>query len=408
MTAGLGRSVFILDDEQEFREDLGEFLESQGYRVTAAGDARFLTEADMAAHDVLLLDLAMPSIDGMEVLKHLSLRPKAPAVILLSGSGEDVIRTVADAARREGLTVLGLLHKPFDPDDLLPLLEADAGRPVAVAAATERHDPKVVLSALREALAARTLPVHFQPLVRADTLAFAGAEALLEGTVPGVGHVGPTAILAAAASDAALSLAITQHVLAEAVAVCARWTDLGWEAKVSVNLPIDSLLTAGVAGVLTGTVHAAGLPISSVVFELTEDALYIASSEALSALARLRIAGFGLALDDVGQRQSGLLQIANLPLTALKIDMELLREARDWGRARSVFQSIADLGHGLGLRVVAEGVETPEDLTLVRNSAVDMVQGFIVARKMSAEELLAMLRQCRGPGTALVAVAAGH
>ncbi|MDE1570930.1 EAL domain-containing response regulator [Aquabacter sp. P-9] len=397
------RSVFILDDEQEFREDLGEFLEGQGYRVATAGDARFFTDADMADHDVLLLDLAMPSIDGMEVLKYLSRHPKAPAVILLSGSGEDVIRTVADAARRDGLAVLGLLHKPFDPQDLLHLLEADASLPTRDKAVPVR-EPKAVLAALRAALANSSLPVQFQPLVQAETLAFAGAEALLDGTVPGIGFVGPAQILAAAASDSALSLAITQHVLTEAVAVCVRWRALGWDGKVSVNLPIDALLTAGVAGALTGIVQAAGLPTSSVVFELTEDALYIASSEALSALARLRIAGFGLALDDVGQRQSGLLQIANLPVTEIKIDMELLRDARDWGKARSVFQSIADLGHGLQLYVVAEGVETPADLALVRSSAVDLVQGFIVARKMKADDLLALLGQCGDHQSSLVAL----
>ncbi|QTL04865.1 EAL domain-containing response regulator [Aquabacter sp. L1I39] len=403
MSTALERSIFILDDEQDFREDLGEFLEGHGYRVASSGDARFFTDAHMADHDVLLLDLAMPSIDGMEVLKYLSRRPKAPAVILVSGSGEDVIRTVADAARRDGLSVLGLLHKPFDPEDLLHLLEAGPSLP-PLAAVSPRRDRKVVLDALRLALAAGSLPVHFQPLVLADTLAFAGAEALLEGTVPGIGFVGPSEILAAAAAESAVSLGITRHVLEQAVALCVRWRGLGWDGKVSVNLPIDALLTAGVAGALTSTVQAAGLPASSVVFELTEDALYIASSEALSALARLRIAGFGLALDDVGQRQSGLLQIANLPVTEIKIDMELLRDARDWGKARSVFQSIADLGHGLDLHVVAEGVETPEDLALVRGSAVDLVQGFIVARKMKADDLLGLLKRCKDRQTSLVAV----
>lgn len=404
MTGAPERSVFILDDEREFREDLVEFLEGNGYRVTSAGDARFFTDADMAGHDVLLLDLAMPSIDGMEVLKYLSRQAKAPAVILLSGSGEDVIRTVADAARRDGLAVLGLLHKPFDPHDLLALLESDASLPTR-ASSRARHDPRAVLAALRAALEERSLPVNFQPLVQADTLAFAGAEALLDGMVPGLGYVGPQDILAAAAAESAVSLGITQHVLTEAVAVCSRWTELGWDAKVSVNLPIDALLTAGVAGALTGPVHAAGLAAGNVVFELTEDTLYTASSEALSALARLRIAGFGLALDDVGQRQSGLLQIANLPVTEIKIDMELLRDAREWGKARSIFQSLADLGHGLGLQVVAEGVETPEDLALVRKSSVDLVQGFIVARKMKADDLLALLSQCGDRQSSLVEIA---
>ncbi len=127
-----------------------------------------------------------------------------------------------------------------------------------------------------------------------------------------------------------------------------------------------------------------------IILELTEDAIYFTSPQALAAIAQLRLAGFGVALDDVAQRQSGLLQLSNLPVTEIKIDLELLRQARQWDKARWIFTSIADLGHRLGLTVVAEGVESLDDLALARRASVDYIQGYLVSRKRPLSELLAM------------------
>lgn len=135
------------------------------------------------------------------------------------------------------------------------------------------------------------------------------------------------------------------------------------------------------------------------IFELTEDSIYDSSTDALAVLARLRLAGFGLSLDDVGRRQSGLLQVANLPITEVKIDLEILAQARRWAKSRSIFGSIAELGRRLGLSVVAEGVKTRDDLALVRSLPVDYVQGFLVSRKRLLPDLLAMLAACPPHGS---------
>jgi EAL domain-containing protein (putative c-di-GMP-specific phosphodiesterase class I) len=108
-------------------------------------------------------------------------------------------------------------------------------------------------------------------------------------------------------------------------------------------------------------------------------------------LARLRMAGFGLALDDVGRRQSGLLQLSALPVTEIKIDLQIVRDARTWTKARNIFASIAELGRKLGIKVVAEGVEFPEDLNLARTFPIDYVQGYLISPKCPLPELLRML-----------------
>ena len=120
------------------------------------------------------------------------------------------------------------------------------------------------------------------------------------------------------------------------------------------------------------------------------------SAEALSVLAKLRLAGFGLALDDVGKRNSGLLQLANLPVTEIKIDIEIIRQARSWEKARSIFAFLAELGHRLGTEVVAEGVELQSDLDFIRKHPVDFIQGHLIRKKSPLPDLMAALPTLAG------------
>lgn len=383
------RAFFILDDDPDFCEDLSEALAAEGHAVETAGDARLVTGDTLAAIDVLLLDLALPTIDGIGMLSLLAHMPYAPRLILISGSGEELLRTAASIGRSHGLQVLGTLRKPFAPEDVLRL----ADRPVLPAPPVP-HPPACpsnrLLPALAEAVRNGTLPVLYQPLVTADHLHFSGAEALLGNTLPGFGPVMPQALIAAAAGQPRLLVELSLHVLREAVNACARWHRIGYSGQISINLPLDVLREAEAVRTISRIVAEGALTPGQVIFELTEDALYDSSPEALAAVVRLRLAGFGLALDDMGQRQSGLLQLANLPVTEIKIDLELLRQARQWDKARSIFASIVDLGHRLGIKVVAEGVESLEDLALARRYGVDYIQGHLVSRKRPLPELLAM------------------
>ncbi|MFG1421519.1 EAL domain-containing response regulator [Roseixanthobacter liquoris] len=383
------RSVFILDDEEPLCEDLCELISAAGHRARWATDPRSLDMSELAAFDVVLLDLGLPAMDGIDIMNRLAGFPKTPRLIFISGVGEDVLRVVAQVAGEQKLDVLGALAKPFDPQQLLQLLDyPDCG---AVKPAAPRQAQGAILPALKSSLAAGTLPVSFQPKVDVETLGFAGAEALLAGVVPNVGPVSPLDIVAAAASDPPALVQLTHHVLGVAARGCAAWTKAGWQGPISVNLPLEVLLQPDSLRKLIETVESAHVTPADVIFELTEDSLYDSCAEAMSMLARLRMAGFGLALDDVGRRQSGLLQLSALPVTEIKIDLQIVRDARTWTKARNILASIAELGRKLGVKVVAEGVEFPEDLNLARTFPIDYVQGYLISPKRPLPDLLRML-----------------
>jgi EAL domain-containing protein (putative c-di-GMP-specific phosphodiesterase class I)/ActR/RegA family two-component response regulator len=383
--------VVVLDDDSDLRREIGQLLELEGYDVVALSDARLLDPAAFDGVDVLVLDLMMPGVDGLDVLRRLGKWRAPPKLVLMTGHGEAVLRGTTAAAERQGLTVIGGLAKPFDPDQLSAVLVA--APVVQPTPPSGRQDPPstVIRGALEAALQDRLLKVAFQPIVRSDTFQFAGAEALLAGELPGIGPVSPPAIVAAAMTEPALISELSVDVTRQAAEACAEWLAAGYQGHVSVNLPLTVLLERSTIEEIATITKAASLPPQQVTFELTEDAVYDSSAGALSALVKLRLAGFGLALDDVGQRSSGLTQLANLPVTELKIDIEIVRLSRTWTKARDIYAALADLGRRLDLAVVAEGIETPQDVALARTHCVDFLQGYLISRKRPLAELMKLI-----------------
>lgn len=393
------RKIFILDDDDALREDLAELLTFEGHQVSGAGDAEGLTPEVLSQIDLLLLDLSLPGRDGASVIREIPHGSPAPQVILLSGHSEDVIQAVADAAALRGTQILGTLKKPFDPDELLRLVNSSCPHEPATGQAHPVVCRTNLALALDRALAECRLTVTFQPKVATDTLAFAGAEVLLANTLPKLGVIPVPEMIDAARHTPGLLARLTRYTFIAGLEGLRAWRALGAEGPVNINMPQDLLLDADAAGTYAELARRMGVEPAGVVCELTEDAIYDSSSETLIALAQLRLAGFGLALDDVGQRQSGLLQLARLPVTELKIDIDLLHHARTSAKARSIFSSLVELGRRLSMKVVAEGVETEEDLAFARAEGVTQVQGFLIARKMPLADLLGWIKT-HAPGRA--------
>ena len=392
------RRILILDDDTAFREDLAEYLIFAGHTVDHTSDPGHLTPQRLCQTDILLLDLNMPGVDGVDVLRNLCRCALSAQVILISGSDKDVIEAAAEAGRLSDIRILGTLHKPFDPEELLTLIGADAAEPGSRGAIVGTPTFPRVAEAVEAAIAAGTVPVMFQPKCRPGDRAFGGAEALLGDVWPGLGRISPSAVIAAAALVPGLLRRLTLKVVERAAEGGAAWRAAGLDGPVSINMTLDLLTEPRAPALLAAAVTEAGLAPSNVILELTEDAIYDSSSEALMALAQVRLAGFGVALDDVGQRQSGLLQLARLPITELKIDRALVVQSRSTEKSRSILEALVELGHRLGLKVVAEGVETEEDLSRVKAMGVDLVQGFVISRKLALAEFIAMFKEWRQPG----------
>ncbi|WP_454916064.1 EAL domain-containing protein [Xanthobacter sediminis] len=379
-TTSMKQRIFILDDDEAFREDCTEMLVFAGHEVDGAGDAAGLGDGRLDGVDLLMLDLELRSVDGADVMRQVLRLDAPPDIVLVSGHGEDVLGAVADAGRLEGAKIRGALKKPFDPDRLLRLL---ARRPAGAAA---RVMPGVPAA---DMLAARDPPVHFLPKVDARSLAFDGADVLLAGTRPGSGPLPP--IVAMEAGRRGHLARLTAQVFRAGLAGCRYWRRAGHVGWVSIDLPLDAVLQPGGCQTCVSFAREAALLPGATICGLAEHLPCVLSGEALVALAQKRVAGFGLTLDDAGERPGAALQFARLPVTELKLDRRLLKLAQKTTGARCIFAALVDMGHQRGLKVVAEGVETVADLDFVRAHDVDLVQGYLVSRKMPIEELVIWL-----------------
>ncbi len=244
---------------------------------------------------------------------------------------------------------------------------------------------------LGRALERYELELYFQPKLDATSGELAGAEALVRWRHPQRGLLPPGEFIDVA-ERAGLMAALGRRVLVLAAAQCREWHDAGFDCPVAVNVsPSQFADPAFVDGVLD-TLRASGVPPRLLLVEITESMAMTDFEATASRLARLREAGVRVAVDDFGIGFSNLSQLSRVPLDELKIDRSLIDEIGRSAKSEAIIGAIVGMAHALGLRTIAEGIETAAQHDFVRALGCHSVQGFLFARPMPAPALLAWQR----------------
>jgi len=242
--------------------------------------------------------------------------------------------------------------------------------------------------ALRDAVHERRLEVHYQPKVSPETGEVLGAEALVRWNHPVHGQVSPEEFIPLA-EHSGLIHPLTSFVLDNALGDCVRWREQGHRAGVAVNLSTRSLSDQGLPRQVREALDRAGLPADVLTLEITETAVMSNLARSLEVLTALRDLGVRLSIDDFGTGQSSLAYLKALPVHEVKIDksfvLSLTGDTSDDGDA-AIVRAAIDLGHAMGLGVVAEGVEDNTTQEYLAGWGCDVIQGFHIARPMGAEE----------------------
>ncbi|MEC5184802.1 diguanylate cyclase (GGDEF)-like protein [Cryobacterium sp. MP_3.1] len=242
------------------------------------------------------------------------------------------------------------------------------------------------LHELRIALAENQLVLHYQPKVHLATDTVPGVEALVRWNHPTRGLLYPAAFLDVA-ENGGLMRTLTRVVLELALDQAVLWQAQGRTVTVAVNLSSRSLADYHLAGVVTSMLTDRGLPGSALMLEVTEEFLLVDRDRAKSILLRLRNAGVLIAVDDFGTGYSSLAYLRDLPIDELKLDQSFVIPMLDDDRASALVASSIHLGHSLGMRIVAEGVETAEVLHQLERFGCDVAQGYQLSRPIPAAEL---------------------
>ena len=223
-----------------------------------------------------------------------------------------------------------------------------------------------------------------------------GAEALARWRHPVRGVVPPGAFVSALETAGAID-DLTWLMLEKAAAAAAKWQVEGWMGTVSVNLSLTSLSDSTLADRITEAVRRQGLETRAMILEITESAAMTDVGRCLENLARLRVKGFGLSIDDYGTGYSSMQQLARIPFTELKLDQSFVMNCATNAQHRAIIESSLDMARRLRLKTVAEGVETQADWGLLRELGCAQGQGYFIAKPIPAADFLAWARQWRPP-----------
>lgn len=247
---------------------------------------------------------------------------------------------------------------------------------------TEYAERRALLRELQSAISLQTFDVHYQPIVAADGGATIGVEALLRWTHPSRGSIPPSVFIPLAEQNGLMSQ-LGEIVLRRALADASRWPAL----SVAVNLSPLQIRDRWLVDLVGAVMSETGIASSRVVLEVTEGILIDNPQEALARLEALRSLGVSIALDDFGTGFSSLNYLQKFPFDRLKIDRGFVASLGSSGTTGPIIQAIVTLGHALGMKVLAEGVETDEQRVLLRLAGCDEMQGYLFARPGPAAEI---------------------
>jgi EAL domain-containing protein (putative c-di-GMP-specific phosphodiesterase class I) len=381
MTGADGRRVLILDDDEAIGATIAMIARGAGLDAVAFRDpAAFLDAIDRKTPSHIVLDLVMPGIDGIEILRRLAAAGCPAAVIIISGLGPRVLDAARRLAQQQGLNLVGVMPKPFTVADMRGLFTGGT-RHVGFALPPSAMAPEIGHGALRQALAEGEVSVVFQPKIACATGAAVGFEALAQWCRPDGRRI-PTESFVALAERSDLIGPLTEQVVDTALA----WLGNGVPRAMTlaINFSPLSLDDMSTVGALVARCDAHGIEPHRLVLEMTESAAMRDPVATLGVLTRLRVRGFRVSIDDFGIGYSSIAHLARLPFSELKIDRSFVRGIATGSENRSIARAMVGLGHSLGLTVAAEGVEDAATLAFLAEIGCDHAQGYFIAPPLDA------------------------
>lgn len=400
MPAATDIQILVIDDEAFVLNLAVRVLKKMGYtRIQTASDGIYglgLLDDPSDPVDLVICDLNMPEMDGIEFMRQVHELGWQGSLVLLSGENRRMLDTAMDLAKSYQLNILGSLQKPLDP----PALERLLGQ-LAIPS-KQRQYPQIEAISKQELQSGLTgmevgeLTLFYQPKVHMQSGKIRSVEALARWHHAERGLLGPGAFIPVAEKEGLID-ALTFSIYRKAVQQVAAWNQAGVALQVSVNFSINTFLRENFSRFLIDTAVEFGVSPEQLMLEVTESQVTDNLTTCQEIMMRLRLKKFGLSIDDFGTGNSSLVQLKHIPFTELKIDRAFVHGAASNSSARAILETSVDLARRLEMQTVAEGGETPEDWRLVESLGVDYFQGYYCAKPMAAADLAAFLKTWTAP-----------
>jgi EAL domain-containing protein (putative c-di-GMP-specific phosphodiesterase class I) len=381
------RRILILDDDEAVGQTIQWIAENLGF------EAEFVTHPDeffkrlaQTSPDIITIDLAMPELDGVEIMRLLAERQCESKIIISSGMGTRVLDAAQRSASEHGLSIAGVISKPISKEAMRSLIGQGSDlNPSALPKepCAERDKFVVTKSDIESALEHHEFFLAYQPKILCKSGEPAGFEALVRWQHPAPCIIMPDNFIPVA-EQAGLIDVLTGQIFNQSL----EWFSqsfFGANLKLSLNISAKSLVDIHLADSLSSLCSLHRVAPDHIVLELTETSAMIDPILSLDLMTRFRVKGFQLSIDDFGTGFSSMVQLVRLPFSEIKIDKSFVMNAQKSQESRSVIKSIIDLGHSLDLLVAAEGVEDLDTLNYLNTLGCDFAQGYLIARPMPGE-----------------------
>ncbi|MEO5669965.1 MAG: EAL domain-containing response regulator [Ramlibacter sp.] len=382
----------VVEDHDVQRRLLVQILSNLGaVLIREAEDGhsalRIMGEADPPI-DIMITDLSMPGMDGIELIRHVGEGGSGVAIILTSALEPRLLASVANMAQAYNVKLLGMVRKPPSAVKLSPLIEHYLD---------DRSSPRpgdheeLPLAAIAEAFVRDEFEPSFEPTVSLSTLEVKGVQAAPAWRHPVRGLL-PADVFLPALKSYGLGDDIVWLMLRKCAAQSAAWKAGGLSLKVSLSLALDSLADLELAPRVEKVVLRERAEPGSLVLGIGESAVDGASARALENLVRLRVLGFELAVDDFGTGSMAVDQLARVAFNALKIRRDFVSPKGKPKVGWTHVVAALDTAQQLKVVAVADGIETPDDWNLLQELQCHLGQGPLISKPLSGEAVAQWLR----------------
>ncbi len=383
----LSEMQFLVAEDHDFqRRSLVRMLGDLGAKqVLEAADGRGALDyfSDLTQPlDVIICDLDMPGMDGMELIRHIGKSGAPASIILTSALDHTLISSVGEMARAYGINVIGVIDKPANPAKLLELIRLHGGNRDNIRRAAP-GTMRFSAGELRSALQAGQFVPCYQPQVEFAGGRLAGVEVRARWRHPELGLLSP-AQFAEPLVAAGLTGALTRTMIESAAQARAAWARAGLDLTAALALPAQMLDTPTIAADLAAWIAPSGSTPRNITLEITDLGAASSTPAVLENLARLRIRDFGIAVEDGGAGTCSVQFLTRSPFTCLKIGREVVHDAARQERLRQIIEARIAMAARLDFRTIACQIGNRHEWDRLASLGCNLAQGDFIAPAMEA------------------------
>ncbi|WP_373975155.1 EAL domain-containing protein [Chitinibacter sp. SCUT-21] len=382
------KKILIVDDSQVQRGLIKAMCHQlPNIETLEASDGRWASRLLQMQNDIdlVITDLNMPGMDGIELLQQLARDATPPAVLLISGYKPELLEGCVLAAVQLGISRVAQMAKPLNPEKMQATIHSLLDEQPDEGSTTQA----LPLIEIINGLAHNQFCAHYQPIWRIGDRKLMQCEALARWQHPQRGLLGPAFFIDRLEHDGYISL-LTRRIAQTSMDLLRQLAPKD-TLHVSLNLARPQLNDAELLDRIEHELRLRRLSPAQVKLEITETTAFTDRGNTLATLLRLRMRGFALSLDDFGTGHTSLEDLKDLPFTELKLDRSLIHHIHRNPRCQSIVDGIVQIGEHLGMQLVAEGIEDEADMHYLERYPQLLAQGFLLSKPMSGTDLLELL-----------------